>query len=80
MKAFQMQPFVDVLKIGVLKNFAIFTGKHLWPVLESLFNKVAGFKACNFTKKRLKNSQGQLLDRTPTMAASVNAQLWSCIH
>ena len=29
-------------KIGVLKNFAIFTGKHLcW----SLFNKVAGLKA-----------------------------------
>ena len=29
------------LKIGVLKN------------LESLFNKVAGHQACNFTKKRL---------------------------
>ena len=49
-------------------------------MLESLFNKVAGFKACNFTKKRLKNSQEELLDRTPTMAASVNAQLRSCIH
>ena len=26
------------------------------PVLESLFNKVAGLKACNFIKKRLKHS------------------------
>ena len=35
-------------KIGVLKNFAIFTGKHLcW----SLFNKVAGWEACNFFEK-----------------------------
>ena len=28
-------------KIGILKSFAIFTGKK--PVLEFLFNKVAGF-------------------------------------
>ena len=26
------------------------------PVLESLFNKVAGLKACNFIKKRLQYS------------------------
>ena len=32
-------------KIGVLKNFA--------PVLESIIDKVAGLKACNFIKKRL---------------------------
>ena len=25
------------------------------PMLESLFNKVAGFQACNFTKKRLQH-------------------------
>ena len=32
-------------KIGLLKNFAIFKGKHLcW----NLFNKVASLKACNF--------------------------------
>ena len=37
-------------KVGILKNFAIFTGEHLcW----SLFNKVAGLNACNFLKKRL---------------------------
>ena len=36
-------------KIGVLKNFAIFTEKR---VLKPLFNKVAGLKACNFNKKR----------------------------
>ena len=35
-------------KIGALKNFANFTGKI--PVLESLFKKVAGIQACNFTK------------------------------
>ena len=36
-----------------LKNFANFTGKHLcW----SLFlNKVAGYQACNFIKKRLQD-------------------------
>ena len=38
-------------KIGVLKNFANFTGKHPW--LESLFNTVAGLKACNFIPKTL---------------------------
>ena len=40
-------------RIGVLKNFAMFTGKT--PVLESLFNKYAGLKACNFIKKRLQH-------------------------
>ena len=36
-------------KIGVLKNFGNFTVKHLcWS---TLFNKVAGLKACKFVKK-----------------------------
>ena len=35
-------------KIGVLKNFAIFTGKHM---CKSLF--LIKLKACNFIKKRL---------------------------
>ena len=35
-------------KIGVLKYFAIFTGKS--SDLESLFSEVAGLKACNFIK------------------------------
>ena len=35
---------------AALKNFAIFTGKR--PVLESPFNRLAGFKTCNFLKKR----------------------------
>ena len=36
---------------AVLKNFAIFTRKHLcWNLF---FNKVAGLQACNFIKKRL---------------------------
>ena len=38
-------------KIGALKNFAIFTGKHLrWSLL---FNKVASLQDCNFVKRRL---------------------------
>ena len=35
-------------KIGVLRNFVIFTGKQ-----SSLFNNVACLRACNFLKKRL---------------------------
>ena len=39
------------LKIGVLKKFTIFTGKHLcWSLF---FNKAAGLQVCNFTQKRL---------------------------
>ena len=32
-RSFQKQPFVDVHKVDVLKNFAKFTGKHLYPNL-----------------------------------------------
>ena len=47
----QTQPLTDVFRIGVLKNFAIFTGKHLcW----SLFLiKMQGFYTGNFIKNRL---------------------------
>ena len=38
---------------AVLKNFAIYTGKT--PVLESSFNRLVGFKTCNFHKKRLQH-------------------------
>ena len=41
-------------KIGVFKNFRKFHKKT--PVLESLFNKAAGLKACNFIKKRRQQS------------------------
>ena len=44
-------------KRGVLKCFAIFTGKV--PVLESLFHKIAGLKICNFIKKRLQHRRLQ---------------------
>ena len=40
-------------KIGALKNFANFNRKT--PVLDSLFNKVAGPQACYFIKKRLQH-------------------------
>ena len=41
------------LRIGVLKDLAMFTGKHLcWSLF---FNKYEGFKVCNFLKKRLQH-------------------------
>ena len=48
----QKQPQM-FFKRGVLKNFAIFTGKT--SMLESRFNKVAGLKVCSFIKKRLQH-------------------------
>ena len=36
------------IKNAVLKNFAVFTGKH--PVFDSLFNKVAGFQEHLFSR------------------------------
>ena len=36
---------------GVLKNYAKFTGKHLWYNL--YFNQVAGLRSANLLKKRL---------------------------
>ena len=38
---------------AVLKNFTIFTEKK--PVLESSFNRLAGFKTCNFLDKGLQH-------------------------
>ena len=38
-------------KMGVFKKFSNIHRKT--PVLESLFNKVAGLKVCNFIKTRL---------------------------
>ena len=48
----QKQPQM-FFKRGVLKNFAIFTGKT--SMLEYRFNKVAGLKVCSFIKKRLQH-------------------------
>ena len=39
-------------KVGILKNFALFTRKHLFW---SFFNKVAELKACIFIKKGLQH-------------------------
>ena len=47
------QPFVDVLQNRCSQKFRKFHRKT--PVLESLFNKAAGLKACNFIKKRLEH-------------------------
>ena len=43
-------------RIGVLENFAIFTGKHLCCSVGVSFNKIAGLQACNSIKKRLQHS------------------------
>ena len=48
---------IQFFKLDAPKNFANFTRKK--PVLESLPNKVAGLKVCNFIKKR--NSTGDFL-------------------
>ena len=49
-KQFQKQSSELFWKKGVLKNFCKLHMKT--PVLESLFNKVAGLQDCNFIKKR----------------------------
>ena len=68
-------------KIGVLKNFAIFTGKPL--CLSLIFNKIAGLQPCNFIKKRLQHmcfpvkfekSLGTLFLQTPLVAVSQPAK------
>ena len=46
----QMQPPEVFHKKAVLKNFAKFTGKHLYPIL--FFNKIAGLRTTNLLKKR----------------------------
>ena len=47
----QKQSFADVLQNRCSEKFHKFHRKK--PVFESLLNKVAGLKACNFIKKRL---------------------------
>ena len=50
---FQSSHWQLFFKISALKNFAIFTRKHLFWSL--FFNKVADLKVCNFIKKRLQH-------------------------
>ena len=52
MRYFQKQSPNVFCKKGVLKNFANFTGKHMF---KSLFKEVAGLQACMFIKKRLQH-------------------------
>ena len=72
-------------KIGVLKNFAKFTGKHLCQSL--FFNKVAGLRLAILLKKRhwhrwfplnfAKNFKNTFFLRTPPMPASVELyRIW----
>ena len=52
MRYFQKQSPNVFCKKCVLKNFANFTGKHMF---KSLFKKVTGLQACMFIKKRLQH-------------------------
>ena len=52
-KKLQRQSFADILQNRSSKKFRKFHRKT--AVLESLFNKVAGLKTCNFIKKRLQH-------------------------
>ena len=52
-KKVQKQAFTDFLQDRCYYNLRKFYRKTL--VLESLFNKVAGFQACKFIKKRLQH-------------------------
>ena len=60
-------------KEGVFRNFAIFTGKHLYQSL--FFNKVAGIKKETLTQmfscKYCESSKNTFSDRTHPVAASV---------
>ena len=49
-KKLQKQSFADILQNSCSLKFRKFYRKT--PVLQSLFNKVAGLKTCNFIKKR----------------------------
>ena len=68
----QKQSFTDVLQNRCSKNFRKFHRKA--PVFESLFNKAADLRACNFSKKRLKYciifKNILFYSRNPPMAAS----------
>ena len=64
-------------KIGVLNNFAIFTGKHLcWSLL---FNKVAGLRPANSLQDRLQQcfpaNFAKLKKKTAFFIEHVNTQL-----
>ena len=65
-------------KKAVLKNFALFTGKHLcWNLC---FNKNAGLQAWSFIKKRLQHrcflANIEKILRTLIMKTSLNGYLW----
>ena len=69
-----------VFKIGILKNFAIFTGEHLCWTLFLMRPETFSLKACNFIKKRLQHRyflvnivnffKNSFFYRTPPVAAS----------
>ena len=69
---FQKQPPKVFHKKTVHKNFAIFTGKNLCS-LESLFNKVAGLKPCNFIQNRPQHSFSLWILRNFKLQTAISA-------
>ena len=53
---FQRHLLEDFFRIGVPKNFAIFTAKHLCCCVGVSFNKITGLQAWNSIKKRFQHS------------------------
>ena len=72
------------VKLGLLRNFAKFTGKHLCQ--SHFFNKVTGLRPATLLKKRLWHrwfpffceiSKNTFFYRTPLVAASDHAQIFA---
>ena len=64
----------DVFQNDVLKYFALITKKP--PVSGSLFNKVAGLKACNTIKKRLQHRHLPVINKKVLISAFATEHLW----
>ena len=77
-KTFKSNHRRSSIKKAVLKNFAILRRT---PVLESLFNKVAGLQAFNFIKKRLYHRCFSVniakFFRTPILKKTANGCFWA---
>ena len=72
------------MKEAILKNVAISTGKHI-PVLESLFNKVAGhqvfsLKFCNFFKNTYFDEHLRTYSDIQIFVKTFSKFVWIYVH
>ena len=76
------QSFADILQNRCSEKFHKFQRKT--PVLESLFNKVAGLQACNFIKKKLQRGcfpvKFTKLLRTPSLTGHLRWLLLTALE